>query len=53
VPAERSGTKPHRLFGKDQQGEFEGFGESDVLELRGGGSGSGELPLSIARRKRP
>ena len=33
VPAERGGSKERWLPGKDQEGEFEGLGETDVLEL--------------------
>ena len=39
VPAESSSPEPRRLFGEDQEREFKGFGEADVLELGGGGPG--------------
>jgi hypothetical protein len=33
VPAESCRLEACRLFGEDQKGEFEGFGEADVLEF--------------------
>ena len=45
MPAERSGSEPGRLFGEDQEGELEGFGEADVLEFNGSGSGGEEIAV--------
>jgi hypothetical protein len=45
MPAERSSTEPRWLPGEDQEGELEGFGEADVVELDGGGPGGEKVPV--------
>lgn len=45
VPAERSGSERGRLFGEDQEGELEPFGEADVLEFNGTGPGGEEIAV--------
>jgi hypothetical protein len=43
MPAERGGSKPRWLPGEDQEGELEGLGQADVIELNGGSSGGEEI----------
>jgi hypothetical protein len=45
VPAARRGPEPRRLPGEDQEGELEGLGQADVLELNGGGSSGEEVAV--------
>ena len=45
MPAKRGGAEASRLLGEDQEGELEGLGEADVLELGSGGPGGEEVPV--------
>jgi hypothetical protein len=45
VPAKRGSPEARRFLREDQEGELEGFRESDVVELYGGGPGGEEVAV--------
>ena len=52
MPAKRSSPELRRLPGENQEGELEGLGQADVLELNGRGPG-GEQIVVVQRAAKP